>query len=164
MAKGGVCRRRCHGNGLLAGIAGSTPWQGVVLMCLRARTHLCVRVRVCHRDVKSSLVFITSLSLQWWTVRELWYQSFPEDSLSLSRSVWLHWRCDRNAAHPISFEWRRPVQHFGFVLFAFFNSMNYLRSSSAHNCNPLCFHSKHWIWFECSLNIHCCTWDVQTLR
>lgn len=47
MAKGGVCRRRCHGNGLLAGIAGSTPWQGVVLMCLRARTHLCVCACVC---------------------------------------------------------------------------------------------------------------------
>lgn len=100
MAKGGLCRRRCHGNGLLAGTAGSTPWLGVALTCLRAYMHLCVRAHECHWDVKSRLVFVTSLSLLWQAVREP--LSVSQDSLSPLHQRLVALRSEHSTSHQFS--------------------------------------------------------------
>lgn len=72
---------RCHGKGAVCtGGVMATDYllesQGRLLGKVLCWWCVCVL----HRGVECSLVFITSLSLQWWTVSELRYQSFPEDS------------------------------------------------------------------------------------
>lgn len=141
MAKGGVCRRRCHGNGLLAGIAGSTPWQGVVLTCLRVCTHLCVRACLCVTEM---------LNPPWCLSHHFLSSSEQSESCHIRVSLRTHSHPAQAAApfgcsaigtqHSTSIFSDAALYATVFVFFVCLNSISYMRSSSARNCNRVYFH------------------------